>query len=99
MSICSRAVDGLLMSKNSFVLIIRYLEDFKVWNLNRFSMAWSGGDLHIKDEERHILKCQIKVIVTESKTLILHEWNKNEGGTHKGQEVVTNRGRWLSEVW
>lgn len=38
MSICSGAVDGPLMSKSSFVLIIRYLDDFKVGSLNRFSI-------------------------------------------------------------
>lgn len=42
MSICSGAVDGSLMSKNQFVLIIHYLEDFKVGNLDRFSMVWNA---------------------------------------------------------
>ncbi len=43
MSICSRSVDGLLMSKNCLFLIIFYMEDFKVGNLDGFSLGWSGG--------------------------------------------------------
>lgn len=38
MSICSEAIDGSLMSENSFVLIICYLEDFKDGTLDGFSI-------------------------------------------------------------
>lgn len=90
MSICSRAVDALLMSENLFVLIIRYREDFKVGSLDRFSVGWSGRRAPrwvAAVKEDVLLKCQIKPALTR------------EGRSHEGQEVVLNFVHRLAQVW
>lgn len=48
---------------------------------------WDGmaGELHGADVGGHFLKCQIKVAVTKSKTLILHESMNEEGFIEAGR--------------
>ena len=66
MSICSGAVDGSLMSKNSLVLIIRYLEDFKVGSPGGFSVGRCGRGAMETDA---LLEYQIK----SGKSLFMNE--------------------------
>lgn len=75
-SICSRAVDGLLMSKNSFVFW-----SFSIWGTSKFEVPIDffsmgvEGDLHGSDHEGHFLKCPIKVAVATS-SMLINQWMK-----------------------
>lgn len=90
MSICSGAVDGLLDEQE---LVCFW--SFSVWRTSKLEVLidflWDGmaGELHGADIEGHFLKCQIKVAVTKSKTLILHESMNEEGFIEAGRLCPT----------
>lgn len=78
MSICSSAVNDLLMSKNSFVLMRRCLEDFSIGKPDRFSIVWSDSASPQWAEvmkEDALLKCQMYALLAKVRMAKSLCWN------------------------